>query len=152
MDSADIAVYCHPIIGKGSRVFVEAMAMGTPIVTTDNVGCREVVEEENGFLVQRRETCQFAAAIEKLVSDDERRRLFGERSRQKAGAEFDEVAIIKRIMTELGQIRAMNAGAACNNLVTLPTEHLKPSSLGVHTRRILIVKRASSGDRLASAR
>jgi len=81
------------------------MAMGTPIVTTDNVGCREVVEEgKNGFLVQPRDSAGLAAAIEKLVSDDERRRLFGERSRQKAVAEFDEVAIIKRIMTELYQI------------------------------------------------
>lgn len=104
-DSADIAVLPSYYREGVPRSLLEAMAMGTPIVTTDNVGCREVVEEgKNGFLVQPRDSAGLAAAIEKLVSDDERRRLFGERSRQKAVAEFDEVAIIKRIMTELYQI------------------------------------------------
>jgi len=104
-DSADVAVLPSYYREGVPRSLLEAMAMGKPIVTTDNVGCREVVEEsQNGFLVRPRDSTELAAAIEKLVSDDERRRLFGERSRQKAVAEFDEVAIIKRIMKELYHI------------------------------------------------
>ncbi len=104
-NSADIAVLPSYYREGVPRSLLEAMAMGKPIVTTDNVGCREVVEEEqNGFLVQPRDSAGLAAATEKLVSNDERRRVFGERSRQKAMAEFDEVPIIKRIMEELFHI------------------------------------------------
>jgi N,N'-diacetylbacillosaminyl-diphospho-undecaprenol alpha-1,3-N-acetylgalactosaminyltransferase len=106
-ESADVAVLPSYYREGVPRSLLEAMAMAKPLVTTDNVGCREVVEEgKNGFLVQPRDSIALAAAIERLVSDDEQRRLFGQRSREKAVAEFDEQIIIKRLIRDLYQIEA----------------------------------------------
>ena len=53
------------------RVLLEAMAMSKPIVTTQNVGCKEVVDEgENGHLVPCQDTAAFAQAVLAIMSDD----------------------------------------------------------------------------------
>jgi N,N'-diacetylbacillosaminyl-diphospho-undecaprenol alpha-1,3-N-acetylgalactosaminyltransferase len=87
------------------RVLLEALAMSKPVVTTDSVGCREVVEEgENGFLVPAKDAQGLADAIGTILRDDERRKAFGRRSRAKARTEFDERHIIHRIVTDLYEI------------------------------------------------
>ena len=84
------------------RSLLEAMAMGKPIVTTDNVGCRDVVDEgRNGFLVPVRNSNALVAAIKKLVDDEALRDAFGRCSRSKVEAEFDEIAVISQIFSEL---------------------------------------------------
>jgi N,N'-diacetylbacillosaminyl-diphospho-undecaprenol alpha-1,3-N-acetylgalactosaminyltransferase len=84
------------------RSLLEAMAMGKPIVTTDNVGCRDVVDEgKNGFLVPVRNSNALAAAIGKLVTDEALRNSFGRWSRSKVEAEFDEIAVIGKVFSEL---------------------------------------------------
>ena len=76
--------------------------MGKPIVTTDNVGCRDVVDEgKNGFLVPVRNSNALAAAIGKLVTDKALRDSFGRWSRSKVEAEFDEIAVIGKVFSEL---------------------------------------------------
>jgi N,N'-diacetylbacillosaminyl-diphospho-undecaprenol alpha-1,3-N-acetylgalactosaminyltransferase len=94
--------------GEGvPRILLEAMAMGKPIVATDNVGCREVVENgKNGFLVPVRDSSALAAAIETLITDDECRKQFGLYSRAKAEAEFDEAVVVKRVLGELYGLHA----------------------------------------------
>jgi N,N'-diacetylbacillosaminyl-diphospho-undecaprenol alpha-1,3-N-acetylgalactosaminyltransferase len=88
------------------RVLLEAMAMGKPIVTTNNVGCRETVDEgKNGFLVPVRNSAALASAIEVLINDKELREQFGRHSRVKAETEFDETVIVQRIIEELYEIR-----------------------------------------------
>lgn len=89
--------------GEGvPRVLLEAMAMGKAIVTTDNVGCREVVEDgRNGFLVPVRNAGALANAINYLIKEDDVRKSFGELSRIKATREFDEAMIVGRILEEL---------------------------------------------------
>lgn len=83
-------------------VLLEGMAMSKPIVTTDNVGCREVIEEgRNGYLVPPKDAGAFAGAIERLLSDDAKRRAFGAYSRQKMEEEFDEQVIIQHVLTTL---------------------------------------------------
>jgi len=50
------------------RVLMEAAAMSTPIITTDNVGCREVVNgTENGLLVPVKSAKKLALAMEKII-------------------------------------------------------------------------------------
>ena len=84
------------------RNLLEALAMKKPIVTTDNVGCRDVVDHgKNGFLVRVRDTDAFAVAVEKLVSDSELRASFGRHSLAKARREFDEEIVNRRVLTEL---------------------------------------------------
>jgi len=87
------------------RSLLEGLAMGKPIVTTDNVGCREVVDEgKNGFLVPVQDSPALASAIEKLVRDDALRASFGRNSRAKAVAEFDEAIIVKRVLKEVYEL------------------------------------------------
>ncbi len=81
--------------------------MGKPVVTTNNVGCREVVEEgKNGFLVPIQDSHALASAIESLAYNDVKRRAFGHPSREKAKAEFDERTIIDRVISELYRVDA----------------------------------------------
>ena len=78
------------------------MAMGNPIVTTDHVGCREVVEHgRSGYLVPIKDVTSLVTALDDLLSDREKRISFGNYSRKKAEREFDEEMIAERIITEL---------------------------------------------------
>ena len=68
-----------------SRVNLEALAMGKPIVTTAVPGCVETVEDGvNGLLVPARDPHALADAMDRLLSDAELRRRMGVASRQKA--------------------------------------------------------------------
>jgi N,N'-diacetylbacillosaminyl-diphospho-undecaprenol alpha-1,3-N-acetylgalactosaminyltransferase len=84
------------------RNLLEAMAMGNPIVTTMNVGCREVVEEnKNGYIVQTRNAHALAVAIDALINDEKKRVEFGYYSRKKVEHEFNEKTVTNRIINEL---------------------------------------------------
>src|SRR5206468_6433357 len=49
---------------------LEALACGTPLVTTDNGGCREyAVDGETALVVPPRDAPQMAAAIRRLLDD-----------------------------------------------------------------------------------
>jgi N,N'-diacetylbacillosaminyl-diphospho-undecaprenol alpha-1,3-N-acetylgalactosaminyltransferase len=81
------------------RVLLEAMCMEKPIVTTDWVGCKEVVEEgKNGFLVPVKDHIALASAIEKLINNEELRIKMGRYGREKVLKEFDEKIIVSHMM------------------------------------------------------
>jgi N,N'-diacetylbacillosaminyl-diphospho-undecaprenol alpha-1,3-N-acetylgalactosaminyltransferase len=81
---------------------MEAMAMGKPIVTTDNVGCREVVDEgRNGFLVNVKDPGALAQALGRLLADAHLRETFGRRSRHKVVTEFADSIVVKRVLSEM---------------------------------------------------
>jgi N,N'-diacetylbacillosaminyl-diphospho-undecaprenol alpha-1,3-N-acetylgalactosaminyltransferase len=89
------------------RVLLEAMALGKPIVTTDNVGCREAVDPgRNGHLVPVHDSHTLAEAIRNLVENEPLRQAFGRESRSKAEAEFSETAVVDGVLTRLLGIRA----------------------------------------------
>lgn len=84
------------------RTLLEAAAMAKPLVTTDNVGCREVVDhEKNGFLVPIRDSASLAAAVARLLDSSELRQAFGTASRARAEREFDERLVISRVFREV---------------------------------------------------
>ena len=86
------------------RVLLEAMALGKPIVTTDNVGCREVVDDaKNGYLIPVRDSRALSDAIELLLNDDIKRESFGKYSRMKVEKEFDEKKVVEQLFTKLYQ-------------------------------------------------
>ena len=81
---------------------LEAMAMGNPIITTDHVGCREVVEDgKNGYLIPIKNTDALVRALDNLISSSEKRMQFGAYSRFKAEAEHDENAVAEKVITKL---------------------------------------------------
>jgi glycosyltransferase involved in cell wall biosynthesis len=78
------------------KSLIESAAMSRPIITTNNVGCREVVKQGlNGFLIPIKDTNALIEACERFIqmSDEEKNKL-GKASRQIAIEKFDEKKII----------------------------------------------------------
>ncbi len=88
------------------KSLLEAGAMGKPIVTTDNVGCRETVEHEiNGFLCQPLCTSSLMEMLERVINMSHEDRLtMGLKSRQKIESEFDEKIVINKYLSAINEI------------------------------------------------
>lgn len=85
------------------RILLESASMAKPIVTTDNVGCRDVVDDGiNGYLCEVRNANDLALKIEKMLNltQDERIKM-GKRSREKMLKEFDEKIVINKYLYAL---------------------------------------------------
>jgi glycosyltransferase involved in cell wall biosynthesis len=85
------SIYCCPSHTEGmSRVIVEAMAAGLPVVSTDCGGPRDLVEEDKtGFLVPVKDPEALAAALTRMLADPARRVSMGEAGRWRALDLFD---------------------------------------------------------------
>ncbi len=78
---------------------MEAASMSKPIVTTNTVGCREVVEDGfNGYLVPIKDIKELSKSIEKLIIDRDKRELFGKNGRKKVEKEFDVRVVVQKYM------------------------------------------------------
>jgi len=88
------------------RTLLEAAAMARPIVTTDTVGCREVVDDgSNGYLCRVKDAKDLAEKIEKVcLLPPEERALMGLRGRKKVEREFDEQIVIKMYLDAISSI------------------------------------------------
>jgi glycosyltransferase involved in cell wall biosynthesis len=76
---------------------VEAMAAARPVVATNVGGNVDAVRDDTGILVPVTEPAQFAAALERLLSDDSLRRAMGARAREVARAEYHAESVITRL-------------------------------------------------------
>lgn len=78
---------------------IEAVAAGVPVVSTAVAGVPEVVQDGvHGLLVPQREPRALAAAIDRLLGDDELRRRIG-RHNEEVGRSFDWAAVA-RVFTD----------------------------------------------------
>lgn len=92
--------------GEGvPRVLLEACASGRPIITTDNVGCRDViVDGENGFMVRTRDSKELERAMARfLETSEEVRSAMGQAARRKVENEFDERLVLQAYMSAINQ-------------------------------------------------
>jgi glycosyltransferase involved in cell wall biosynthesis len=91
----DVAVLPSYREGTASSL-IEAMAVGKPVITTDAVGCRDVVEDgKNGFLVPVKDDKALADAIIKYILLPQEEKIeMGKYSREKALREFDKRIVI----------------------------------------------------------
>jgi glycosyltransferase involved in cell wall biosynthesis len=82
------------------RTLLEAAAMARPIVTTDSVGCREVVDDGvNGFLCRPRDAVDLADKLALMVAlTPGERKSLGLRGREKAERQFDEQIVIHKYL------------------------------------------------------
>jgi len=82
------------------RSLLEAAAMGRPIITTDTIGCRNVVEDGvSGFLCRPRDAHDLADKMIRMIHlNHEERCLMGEQGRRKIELEYDERIVIERYM------------------------------------------------------
>lgn len=77
-------VFCSPVVNASFGItLLEAMACGTPIVATDNVGYRDLLGPGEGVLVPQ-DVSLFADAILDLLGDEQRRLAAAAAGRQKA--------------------------------------------------------------------
>ena len=97
--SADCIVL--PSYREGTpRTLLEAAAMGKPIVTSNVVGCKEVVEHGvNGFLCEVNNAEDLARKMqEMLVLSEDQRKGMGQNGRLKMEKEFDENIVIQKYL------------------------------------------------------
>jgi glycosyltransferase involved in cell wall biosynthesis len=88
------------------RTLLEAAAMARPIITTNAVGCREVVDDGvNGYLCQVRDAADLAAKMEQMLLLPPAQRLaMGLQGRAKMEAEFDEQIVIDRYLATVAAL------------------------------------------------
>lgn len=68
---------------------IEAAACARPIITSDAVGCRDVIDDGvEGFVVPLRDEAGIAAAMRRLIEDDALRARMGQAARARAEARF----------------------------------------------------------------
>ncbi len=99
---------CHvavlPSHGEGmSRILMEALATGRPVVASDVPGCRDLVDERvNGALAPPGDANALAARIEGLIRHPELIAPMAAASRSKAERRFDAIAINRQLIDILG--------------------------------------------------
>ena len=90
------------------RSLLEAAAIGRPIVTTDAIGCRDVVDDGvNGFLCNIRDAEDLAEKMIQMIELSPSDRIaMGEAGRSKMEQEFDEKIVINRYLEVVKTITA----------------------------------------------
>jgi len=85
------------------KTLLESASSAKPIITTDNVGCRDVVEHGvNGYLCEPRSSEDLIAKIEMFLALTEEERLeMGRKSREKMKREFDESIVFDKYLEAL---------------------------------------------------
>lgn len=83
-------ILCLPSYREGlPKSLLEGAAFGLPLVTTNTIGCRDVVVDGlNGFLVPIKDSLNLAYAIEKLIKDEDLRFKMGKESFKIAVSKF----------------------------------------------------------------
>lgn len=102
----------HPsTYGEGmSNVLLENASSGRLIITTDNPGCRETVDDGvSGFIYHGGDVEQLVEKIETVVRDmpNSARRQMGLEGRKKVEREFSREVVIKAYLDEIGKLAAM---------------------------------------------
>jgi len=94
------------------RTLLEAAAMARPIVTSDAVGCREVVDDEiNGYLCKLKDASDLADKMERIMSMSVvKREAMGLRGREKVEREFDENIVIRKYIDAIELVRVKSLG------------------------------------------
>lgn len=79
------------------RSLLEAASMEKPLITTDAVGCREVVDNNiNGLLVPVKDVKSLSNAIIWMIRNPQKRVKMGKNGRKKMIKEFDEKIVVKK--------------------------------------------------------
>jgi glycosyltransferase involved in cell wall biosynthesis len=80
------------------RTLLEAAAAGRPIITTDVIGCRDIVRDGiEGLLVPPRDPAAAARAVERLARDPALRVKLGRNARAHVETRFTEAAIMRAV-------------------------------------------------------
>jgi len=88
------------------RSLLEASAMSKPIITTNVVGCKEVVDDKiSGYLCEVRNAKDLAEKMQMMLNlSDEQRISMGSFARKKIIREFDEKLVIAKYLEALKEL------------------------------------------------
>lgn len=79
------------------KSLIDACAIGRPVVTTNSIGCKDVVDDGvNGFLIPIKDSYALARKLSILLEDKNLRIRMGKASREKAEREFNLEDVIKK--------------------------------------------------------
>lgn len=102
-DIKELLIQCHIFVFPSyykegvPKSLIEAAAIGRPIVTTQNVGCKEVVEDGvNGYLVPVKDAISLAGRLRILIEDKGLRIKMGKASREIADKNFSLDDVIEK--------------------------------------------------------
>lgn len=87
------------------KTLLESASSAKPIITTDNVGCRDVVDHGvNGYLCEPRSVEDLVEKLEMFLAlSAEEKQEMGMKSREKVKNEFDEKIVIGKYLEVLGK-------------------------------------------------
>jgi glycosyltransferase involved in cell wall biosynthesis len=102
--SADI--YCQPNTSPDSfgNVFVEALSLGLPVVTTNIGGAKEIVTPACGLLIAPRQPEILAESLRRLIKDETLRAQLGAAGKIRAGELCDVTRQLKQLAGILGDV------------------------------------------------
>ncbi|MFA0013646.1 glycosyltransferase family 4 protein [Vibrio lentus] len=88
------------------QCLIEACSMAKPIITTDNVGCREtVVDGETGILIKKQSVPELKEAMVKMIEMGHQERLaYGQKGRKKAEKEFCHLKVSRHYLQVIESI------------------------------------------------
>lgn len=88
------------------QCLIEAMAMAKPIITTDNVGCRETVDNnKSGYIVKPKSVPELKEAMIKMIELGHKKRLqFGSVGRKKAEKDFCHVIVSRHYLNSIEKV------------------------------------------------
>lgn len=88
------------------RALLEAAAMGRPLVTTDSVGCRDVVDDGvNGYLCRPRDAIDLADKMARIVDmEPYQREAMGLKGRAKVKGQYSEHIVVNKYIESIRSI------------------------------------------------
>lgn len=90
------------------RTLLESASMAKPIITTDSVGCRDVVDDGvNGYLCRVKSSQDLADKMDMMLNLSHEKRLeMGQKGRQKMIREYDEKIVIDKYLSSVIEVLA----------------------------------------------
>ncbi|MEA2017424.1 MAG: glycosyltransferase family 4 protein [Campylobacterota bacterium] len=88
------------------RTLLESASMAKPIITTDNVGCRDVVDNgKNGFIVKVKDVDSLVQNLEIFINlTKEEKLILGQNGRNKIIQEYDEKIVISKYIKIINRL------------------------------------------------
>ncbi|SMG14936.1 Glycosyltransferase involved in cell wall bisynthesis [Marivirga sericea] len=102
---ADCSVFVLPSYYREGtpRTILESLAMGKPIITTDNPGCRETIDgDKNGYLIPVKDTNALGKAMQSFIENPASIKEKGEESYRLATEKYDVNIVNEHLFSFMG--------------------------------------------------